>query len=101
MTTLGVPQCVPVFTRDQRRHTESLPKYLVVPGCLADCVEQDNMRLKIIDLGEGSLLWSQLHRWTLSSSSFLQYRSSSRPPYPFASSGTRGPLQSSFAARGH
>ena len=53
MISLGVPQCVPVFARDQQRHTDSLPKYLVIPGDLVECVEQDDMRVKIIDLGEG------------------------------------------------
>ena len=54
MMTLGVPQCVPVFPRDQQHHSDSLPKYLVIPGSLEDCVEQDDMRVKIIDLGGGS-----------------------------------------------
>ena len=53
MTTLGVPTCIPVFARDQQHHTDSLPKYLVIPGSLADCVEQDDMHLKIVDFGEG------------------------------------------------
>jgi hypothetical protein len=57
--TLGVPQCVPVFTRDQLHQTDSLPKYLVLPGSLVECVKQDDLRVKIIDLGEGSLRWSQ------------------------------------------
>jgi len=55
MMTLGLPQCVPVVTRDQLRHTDSLPKYLVLPGSLVECVKQDDIRIKIIDLGEGSL----------------------------------------------
>ena len=42
MTTLGMPNCVPVFARDQQHHTDSLPKYLVIPGSLTDCVEQDD-----------------------------------------------------------
>ena len=53
MVTLRVLQCVPVFARDQQRHMGSLPKYLVIPGDLAECVERDNMRVKIIDPGEG------------------------------------------------
>jgi len=52
MITLGVPQCVAVVTRDPRHHTDSLPKYLVIPGDLADCVEQDDIHVKIVDLGE-------------------------------------------------
>ena len=55
MTALGVPQCVPVVTRDQLRQTDSHPKYLVIPGDLVKCVNQDDLRVKIIDLGEGSL----------------------------------------------
>ena len=57
MLTLGVPQCVPVFARDQRHHTDSLPKYLVVPGNHADYVKQDDMHVKIIDPGEGLFSW--------------------------------------------
>jgi serine/threonine-protein kinase SRPK3 len=57
MITLGVPpHCVPVVTRDQLRQTDSLPKYLVFPGNLVDLVKQDDMRVKIIDLGEGSFV---------------------------------------------
>ena len=55
MMTLGLPQCVPVFTRDNLHKTDSLPKYLVLSGSLLECVEQEDMRIKIIDLGEGSL----------------------------------------------
>lgn len=54
MMTLGVPQCVPVFARDQKHHTDSLPKYLVVPGSLEELVEQDDMHIKILDFGAGS-----------------------------------------------
>lgn len=53
--TLELPQCVPVFTRDRLHQTDSLPKYLVLPGNLVDCVKQEDLRVKIIDLGEGSL----------------------------------------------
>ena len=55
MTALGVPQCVPVITRDQLHQTNSHPKYRVIPGSLVECVKQDDLRVKIIDLGEGSL----------------------------------------------
>ena len=55
MMTLGLPQCVPAFARDQLHQTDSLPKYLVLPGSLVESVEPDDMRIKIIDLGEGSL----------------------------------------------
>ena len=55
MMTLDPPQCVPVFTRDHLNQTDSLPKYLVLPGNLVQCVKQDDLRVKIIDLGEGSL----------------------------------------------
>lgn len=98
MMTLGVPQCVPVFTRDQQHHTDSLPKYLVVPGNLAEFVEQDDMHIKILDLGEGSPQWSQLRCWTLNSHSILQCRNPSRPAHPVTGSGTGGHLQSSLDA---
>ena len=52
---LGVPRCVPVVARDQLHQADSHPKYLVIPGNLVECVNQDDLRVKIIDLGEGSL----------------------------------------------
>jgi len=55
MMTLGLPQCVPVFTRDNLHQTDSLPKYLVLSGSLLECVEQEGLHIKIIDLGEGLL----------------------------------------------
>jgi len=55
MTALGVPRCVPVVTRDQLHQTHLHPKYLVIPGSLVECVKQDDLRIKIFDLGEGSL----------------------------------------------
>lgn len=54
LRTLGFPECVPVFTLDQSNQTESLPKYLVISGSLVGCVKRDNLRVKIIDFGEGS-----------------------------------------------
>ena len=62
MMALGVPQCVPVITRDQAHHTDSLPKYLVIPGILVDCVKEGDTRVKILDLGEGSSRCLQLYR---------------------------------------
>lgn len=53
MLSLDVPQCVPVITRNHLHHTDSLPRYLVVPGSLVDRVKQDDVRIKIVDLGEG------------------------------------------------
>ena len=53
MMTLDVPQCIPVFLRNQQHQTESLPKYLVIPGSLVGHVKQDDLRVKIIDFGEG------------------------------------------------
>ena len=53
--TLGLPQCVPVFTRDNLHQTDSLPKYLVLSGSLLECVEQEDLCTKITDLGEGLL----------------------------------------------
>ena len=62
MMALGVPQCVPVITRDQTHQTDSLPKYLVIPGNLVDCVKQGDTHVKILDLGEGSSRCLQLYR---------------------------------------
>ena len=53
MMALDVPQCVPVFTRDQRHYSNSLPRYLVIPGNLVECVDRENVHIKILDLGEG------------------------------------------------
>ena len=58
MLTLGLPEFLPVLTRDRLHQTDSLPKYLVYPGSLAGCVEPDNVHIKIIDLGGGLLRWS-------------------------------------------
>ena len=55
MNFFGLPKCVPVFIRDQPYQSDSLPKYLVLSGTLINRVEQDNLRIKIIDLGRGSL----------------------------------------------
>ena len=55
MMTLELPHCVPVFTRDHLHQTDLLPKYLVLPGNLVEYVKQEDLRVKIIDLGEGSL----------------------------------------------
>ena len=54
MMTLGLLRCVPVFTRDRLRQSDSLPKYLVIPGSLVEYMGQDDTRITIIDLGEGS-----------------------------------------------
>ena len=54
MNRLGFPDCVPVFTLDHRHQTDALPKYLVIPGSLFRCVDQNDMRIKIVDFGEGS-----------------------------------------------
>jgi len=56
---LDVPRCVPVIPRDQLHQSGSLPRYLVLPGDLVECVKGDDTRVKIIDLGEGSLWWPQ------------------------------------------
>ena len=55
---LGIPHCIPVLTLDEKHQTDSLPKYQVVPASLLRYVKPEDMRIKIIDLGEGSLLWS-------------------------------------------
>ena len=51
---LEAPVCVPVFTRGPQHQTNLLPKYLVIPGNLVDYVRHEDMRVKIIDFGEGS-----------------------------------------------
>jgi len=56
---VGFPKCVPVFARHQPDATDphrsdSLPKYLVRPTDLVENVDQNDLRIKIIDLGEGS-----------------------------------------------
>jgi hypothetical protein len=61
MMAFGVPQCVPVITRDQEHQTHSLPEYLVVPGILVDCVKLGDTHVKILDLGEGSSRCFQLY----------------------------------------
>ena len=55
MKTVGMPQCAPVLTRDRPYQSDSLPKYVVVSGSFLDCVELDDLRIKIIDLSAGSL----------------------------------------------
>ena len=52
---IGLPNCVPVLTRDRVYQADSLPKYLVLPGSLERFVKQDDLRIKIIDLGGGLL----------------------------------------------
>ena len=59
MMASGVAQCVPVFIRDHQRQMDPHPKYLVIPGSLVEYVKRDDMRVKIIDLGEGSPLPSK------------------------------------------
>ena len=53
MMTLGVPRCIPVITRDPLHQIASLSKYIVLPGSLVEYVKQYDLRVKIIDLGEG------------------------------------------------
>ena len=72
IVTLGPQECVPVITKDHLRQTDSLPKYLIVPGKLGDRVERGNLRVKIIDLGEGSLRWPQSFHRALRSRSLLE-----------------------------
>jgi len=56
MMTLGLPICVPVITRDKKHQTNSHPKYLVFSGSPIKSVKREDMQIKIIDFGEGSLL---------------------------------------------
>jgi len=60
LNTLGRPESEPLFTQDQSHQTESLPKYLVYPASLEKHVKLDDLRIKIINFGEGSLSWSRL-----------------------------------------
>ena len=54
MNILGLPNTAPVFTRDLPYQSDSLQKYLVLSEGLVECVAQDDLHIKIIDLGEGS-----------------------------------------------
>ena len=54
LSILGTPRCVPVLTRDQSHQSELFPKYLVVPASLEERVNLDDLRVKIIDFGDGS-----------------------------------------------
>jgi len=98
MMALDLPQRVPVFTRDQLYQSSSLPKYLVHPGSLVECVGKDDICIKIIDLREGSSWWfqSRYRRAPLSSRSILQYRSTSKSSHSVASSGTGDRVQPSL-----
>ena len=96
MVTLGLLRCVPVFTRDRVHQSDSLPTYLVIPGSLVECVGQDDTRIKIIDLGEGSLWWSQSCCRVLSPHSILQHQGIPKSPHPVASSGTGDYVQLSL-----
>ena len=98
MNTVGLPECVPVFTQDRLRQTDSLPKYMVCPGNLVDHVRQDNLRIKIIDLGEGSLQRPKSCCQALTSLSFLQYRGTSESTLSTTSSGAGGIIQPSLEA---
>lgn len=55
LMTIGVPNCAPVLTRDRVHQAVSFPKYLVIPGSLESFLKQDDLHIKIIDLGGGSL----------------------------------------------
>ena len=55
MLNLGLPEFLPVLTRNRLHQTDSLPKYLVYPGSLAGRVKYDDVHIKIVDLGGGSL----------------------------------------------
>ena len=54
MDILGLPNAVPVFTRDRPHQSNSLPKYLVLSESLTERVKEDDLRVKIIDFGGGS-----------------------------------------------
>ena len=70
--TLGEARCVPVLARDRLHQTDSLPKYLVSPANLEEFVKQDDLRVKLIDLGGGSLQRSRSCHSLISPCSLLQ-----------------------------
>ena len=98
MLAVGFPKCVPVLIRDQPYPTDSFPKYLVFPGNLIDTVDQDDLRIKIIDFGEGSLQWSQPCHRLLRSHSFPHHRGTPGPARSITSSGAGGNPQLSLDA---
>jgi len=51
---LGVPHCIPVIPRNHEHQTDSLPKYLVMPGTFVDHLVDalEPLQIKIIDFGE-------------------------------------------------
>jgi hypothetical protein len=51
---LSSPECVPTITEDPQDQTDTFPKYRVFPRSLLDLVKLDDLRIKIIDFGEGS-----------------------------------------------
>ena len=51
---LVTPRCVPVLTQNPQDQADTLPKYLVRSAELLEVVEEDDLRIKIIDFGEGS-----------------------------------------------
>ena len=91
MNAVGLPYCAPVLLRDLTYPTDSFPKYLVVSGNLVESVDPDDLRIKIIDFGEGSLQWyPKPSRQALRSRSFFQHRTTSEPAHPIGSSGAGG-----------
>ena len=58
MRLVGLPKCVPVLIRNRAYQTDSLPRYFVFSRNLVKRVKRDALRVKIIDLGEGSFQWS-------------------------------------------
>jgi len=98
MMSLGVPRCTPVITRDQLHQTNSHPKYLVMPGSLVECVKEDDLRIKIIDLGEGTLWVSRSCCRVLRSRSLFQCRSAPKLAHSVTSSGAGGDLQPTLDA---
>ena len=55
MNIFGLPESVLVFTRDRFYQSDSLPKYLILPVSLVKCIKEDDLRIRIIDFGGGSL----------------------------------------------
>ena len=74
MQFVGLPKCVPALIRGRPDQPDSLPKYLVFSRDLVKRMKRDDLRIKIIDLGEGLSRWSHPCRQASTSRSFLQYR---------------------------
>jgi len=53
MRAVGLPKSILVLVRNRAHQTDSLPKYLVFSRYPVKNVKRDDLRIKVIDLGEG------------------------------------------------